>query len=136
MPQIAVHLVTYNSADTIEYCLNSLLAQHDANFEALVIDNASTDDTVQRVEKMNVPVLANHQNVHGYARTKLLWGDRSLGGSQRPGVSMELPPGTNAGRRIGLRDQPVALRGVWIDSFGRNLSPHPPLVAEPQRCAR
>lgn len=42
-------IVTWNSADSIEDCLQSVLAQTHAGFTVWVVDNASTDDTCARV---------------------------------------------------------------------------------------
>lgn len=64
--KISVHLVTYNSADPIERCLDSLLGQQGVDFGVLVVDNASTDDTVAQVEKRGVEVVVNAHN-QGYS---------------------------------------------------------------------
>ncbi|MFD2784669.1 glycosyltransferase [Hymenobacter rubripertinctus] len=49
MPSVLLSLVTWNSADTIEACLQSVLAQSYAGFEVWVVDNDSQDDTRARV---------------------------------------------------------------------------------------
>ncbi len=64
--KISVHIVTYNSAEHIEMCLDSLLSQQGVDFGVLVVDNASADDTVARVEKKGVEVITNSQNL-GYS---------------------------------------------------------------------
>lgn len=64
--KISVHLVTYNSADSIERCLDSLLGQQGVDFGVLVVDNASTDDTVARVQQKGVEVIVNAEN-RGYS---------------------------------------------------------------------
>ena len=46
LPGMAAIVVTYNSADVIVECLQSLLAQSFADLRIIVIDNASTDDTI------------------------------------------------------------------------------------------
>jgi GT2 family glycosyltransferase len=70
IPLVSVHIVTYNSAATIDQCLEALLAQqscgYGVDFGVYVIDNASTDDTVQRVQKFDVPLVINSTNL-GYA---------------------------------------------------------------------
>jgi len=55
-----VHLITYNGAKYIPYLFDSLRAQTFRDWELLVIDNASTDDTVAAVQKelLNFPVPA------------------------------------------------------------------------------
>lgn len=66
MTKIAVHIVTYNSADPIEMCLDSLLSQQGVDFGVLVVDNASADDTVARVQQKGVEVVVNAEN-RGYS---------------------------------------------------------------------
>ncbi|MBZ0295748.1 MAG: glycosyltransferase family 2 protein [Anaerolineae bacterium] len=66
MPRISVHIVTYNSATTIESCLQALLHQQSADFDACVIDNASQDETVNLVRRFDVPLIVNPHNI-GYA---------------------------------------------------------------------
>jgi len=50
MARIAVNIVTYNSADTIEACLEAVLGQTYSDLEVLVVDNHSTDDTAALVK--------------------------------------------------------------------------------------
>lgn len=66
MTSISVHLVTYNSSQTIETCLSSLVGQQDAEFSVYVVDNSSSDDTVNRIENMGISVHRNTRNI-GYA---------------------------------------------------------------------
>ena len=51
MPEVTVSIVTYNSANTIEKCLASVLASWpEENLEVLVWDNASVDRTREIVQ--------------------------------------------------------------------------------------
>jgi GT2 family glycosyltransferase len=63
--QVAVHIVTYNSAATIEHCLQSIVAQTVA-VELCIVDNGSIDDTVDCIRQMGYPVLVNDCN-RGYS---------------------------------------------------------------------
>ncbi|RPD44977.1 glycosyltransferase [Hymenobacter sediminis] len=49
MPSVLLSLVSWNSADSIEACLRSVLAQSWTDFELWVVDNDSHDDTCARV---------------------------------------------------------------------------------------
>jgi GT2 family glycosyltransferase len=51
-PFLSIQIVTWNSADVIEACLESLCAQTLRAFEAIVVDNASQDDTRERVARV------------------------------------------------------------------------------------
>lgn len=66
MPRISVHIVTHNSAATIEACLTALRQQTCDDVHLLVIDNNSTDNTVQLVEALGVRVQRSPSNI-GYS---------------------------------------------------------------------
>lgn len=66
MPTISIHVVTYNSAATIEPCLRSALEQRGVDFQVRILDNASTDGTVACAEALGVPVTQPGENL-GYA---------------------------------------------------------------------
>ena len=42
---ISVIITTYNSPDFLKKCLNSFLKQKDKNFEIVIADDGSTEDT-------------------------------------------------------------------------------------------
>ena len=52
-PLISVCVVTYNHADYIEDCLNSILNQSYSNFEVIVVDDCSTDDTISKIKSFD-----------------------------------------------------------------------------------
>lgn len=60
---LSVIIVTYNSARQIAACLQSVLAQTGVTYEVIVVDNASADDTLAQLEKFDVRVIANRDNV-------------------------------------------------------------------------
>jgi GT2 family glycosyltransferase len=49
MSSVLISIVTWNSAEVIEACLEAVLAQTHTNFKVWVVDNASADDTCARV---------------------------------------------------------------------------------------
>lgn len=67
-PRVVIIILTFNSASHIRECLASLAMLDYPNFEVVVVDNASTDDTV-KLAQTDTPapkVLANEMNL-GYA---------------------------------------------------------------------
>lgn len=50
-PTLSVVVLTFNSAGTIESCLDSLVEQEFADFETVIVDDNSTDDTVDLVKQ-------------------------------------------------------------------------------------
>ena len=65
---VSVTLVTYNSGRFIKKCLESVLAQKYSSMELIVIDNASTDGTVDILEQFDgrCRIVYNEENV-GFA---------------------------------------------------------------------
>ncbi len=47
-PRISIQIVTWNSAEVIDACLESLSAQSSPELEVIVVDNASSDDSAER----------------------------------------------------------------------------------------
>jgi glycosyltransferase involved in cell wall biosynthesis len=66
--RVSVTIVTYNSGRFIKRCLESVLAQRYANKEIIVIDNASTDGTVDILEQFEdrCQIVYNDENI-GFA---------------------------------------------------------------------
>jgi GT2 family glycosyltransferase len=50
MAEVTVIIVNYNSGDRIVACVKGLLAQSFDDFRAVVVDNASRDDSIQRLK--------------------------------------------------------------------------------------
>jgi GT2 family glycosyltransferase len=64
--KIGVVTVTYNSAQVIDGFMTSMLRQTHANFALYVVDNASADQTLERVAQYHDPrisVIRNQRNV-------------------------------------------------------------------------
>lgn len=57
MSRVAVNIVTFNSARDIAACLESLNGQTFRDFDIHILDNASSDDTLQIVEPHDVTYL-------------------------------------------------------------------------------
>lgn len=53
-PRVSLGVPVRNGADTIDRCLESILRQDFGDFEVIVSDNASTDETCQRVEEFMI----------------------------------------------------------------------------------
>jgi N-acetylglucosaminyl-diphospho-decaprenol L-rhamnosyltransferase len=71
-PIISIIIVTFNTSALTRICLQSVLADSagwDAPIEIIVVDNASTDDTVSMISRLfpSVRLIVNAENV-GYAK--------------------------------------------------------------------
>src|SRR5580704_12002020 len=69
---ISVIIVTYNAAEYIRACLDSVCGQEGVELEILIVDNASADNTAQVIReyiggKKNLRLFANRENI-GFGR--------------------------------------------------------------------
>jgi GT2 family glycosyltransferase len=67
MVKVSVNIVTLNSADDIVRCLESLRSQTWRDFKVRLLDNASTDDTLARIQSFEVEVIRSSVNT-GFAK--------------------------------------------------------------------
>src|SRR5260221_8571046 len=70
MIRVAINIVTYNSAEFIDACLESVFSQTFTNYQVTVIDNGSQDNTVSRLsawERRGVRIILNEANLY-YSR--------------------------------------------------------------------
>ena len=78
MFNISVIIVTYNSSECIQACLDSLWSQKGVDYEVIVVDNTSSDDTVLKVQSNHCLLLQNEENI-GLGRACNLGISRSTG---------------------------------------------------------
>ena len=58
-PKVAVNIVTFNSADDIQACLESIRAQTFRDYRIHIFDNASVDETLKVIEPFEVDYLVH-----------------------------------------------------------------------------
>lgn len=65
MSKVSIQIVTWNSLKFLPDCLTSIFNQTNKNFSVLVIDNASTDSTIDflRSHYPAIKILRNHKNL-------------------------------------------------------------------------
>lgn len=70
MARITVGVITHNSEDYLEPCLNSLLAQDYENMEIVVLDNDSEDHTIDALEEKfpDIKFIESQENL-GFAKS-------------------------------------------------------------------
>lgn len=61
-PKVSVCVPTFNRAVYLTHCLRSILRQTFQDFELIVVDNASTDETPDAVAQLKDPRLRYHRN--------------------------------------------------------------------------
>jgi GT2 family glycosyltransferase len=67
-PLVAINILAYNGEKLIEQCLKSVLNQTYPNIGVLVIDNASSDKTLEKIknQKSKIKIIENKENL-GFA---------------------------------------------------------------------
>jgi len=70
MPQVSVIIPTYNSAQYLKQAVDSVLAQTYRDFEILVVDDGSTDDTENLMKGYGAPVRYIRQSNGGVAKAR------------------------------------------------------------------
>jgi glycosyltransferase involved in cell wall biosynthesis len=53
MPDVSVIVATYNSQNTIERCLESLARQQGVEYQCILVDGASSDQTLERIKRFD-----------------------------------------------------------------------------------
>lgn len=66
-PTITVIIPVLNSKRYIQNCLNSIFRQTYKNFETVIFDNGSSDETVELIKKYPVKIVQNKKNI-GWAK--------------------------------------------------------------------
>lgn len=77
-PDISVIIVTYNSSGCIHECLNSLQRQKGVHQEIIVVDNASSDDTLLQLQGGRCTLVESSENI-GFGRACNLGTSQSTG---------------------------------------------------------
>lgn len=65
-PLVSIVLPMYNAAEYIKECVDSILMQTYSDFELLIIDDGSTDDSIQLVETYKDSRIRLIKNEHNY----------------------------------------------------------------------
>jgi glycosyltransferase involved in cell wall biosynthesis len=107
-PTFSVVLPAYNTGATIEPAVRSVLAQTVRNFEVLVADDGSTDDTCARVELIGDPRVRVLQLEH-----------RGAGGARNAGIAAA------GGRYVAFLDSDDLWLPTYLSEMRRTLEASP-----------
>lgn len=82
MPILSVILPVYNSGKHLDYCIKSILGQSFYDFELLIVDDGSTDDTFSRCArfaKNDFRIKIFHKPNEGIERARIFGIEKSMG---------------------------------------------------------
>lgn len=111
MNRIGAFICNYNGRDYTIGCIRSLMRQTRKDFDIFVVDNASTDGSVEAIQAVypgQVQILQNDENLGGAGGF-----DRGL----RHGMG-------NGYEYIALFDNDIILDGKWLENAGKYLDGH------------
>jgi len=68
-PWVRIVIVTYNSGNFTQACVNALASQTDSDFEAIIVDNLSTDEAIESLILPDARFTIKRSNLNtGFAR--------------------------------------------------------------------
>ena len=107
LPSVSIVIPAYNEQDSIVACVTAVIEQTRSAHEIIVVDNRSTDRTVELVEQL--------QAAHPAAGIRLLRQDAEQG--LVPTRNLGLDSAT--GEILGRIDADTILEPTWIDTLSR-----------------
>lgn len=117
---VSVILPIYNGAKYIEGCINSILEQTYDDFELLIMDDGSTDDSVQIAESFNDPRIKIFKCKHNFINT-LNRGIRVSKGefiARMDCDDLMVPDRLKLQVEAMEQDSNMAVCGSWAQTFG------------------
>lgn len=121
-PEVTVLMSVHNGAATLKEAVESILAQTFADFEFLIIDDASTDESAQILEGYDDPRMRVLRNEHNLGLTASL--NRGLVEAEgtfiaRMDADDVSRPGRLAKQVTFLKSNPeVGMVGSWVQTIG------------------
>ena len=127
VPEVSVVIPTYNRAAMVKAAVESVLAQKGVDFELIVVDDGSTDDTEARLSRLHAPLRYLRQPRSGVSASR----NRGVSLSRAPLVAFLDSddlwlPGKLELQRTFMAEHPEALicqtEEIWMRN-GRRLQP-------------
>ncbi len=137
MPLLSVVMSTYNRAHLLKETVESVLNQSFSNFEFIIIDDCSTDNTAGILRSFNderIKVLTNSQNkgctfnyhiAHNLAKGKYV--------AHIDDDDMCFPNRFEKQLDVLKRNSEISLLGTFVETFGENARPSWTFYTEPEK---
>ncbi len=119
-PKVSVCMAMYNASRFLRECIDSILAQTFKDFELLIVDDGSTDDSCHIAESYKDPRIRLVRNVHDYiASLNLLLGEAKGAYIARMDADDMMLPDRLAMQYAYMEEHPeVGVLGGGMQQFG------------------
>lgn len=102
-PLVCIIIVNWNGGETIEKCIKSLKITSYPNYRIIVVDNASTDDSIKKLKKINPKI-------------EVIYLDKNYGCSPGRNVAISLLMKDKKMKYICLMDSDIiTIQKNWLD---------------------
>ena len=117
---ISIILPVYNAEEYIEECINSILIQTYKNFELLVINDGSTDNSINLIKSYNDQRIKIINNEHNFIKTLNLGLKHAEGKyiARMDGDDLMLPHRLEVQFNYMENNPEIDICGSWAESFG------------------
>lgn len=109
--KVSVIMVTWNNLDKTKVAIESLYENHPHHFELVVVDNASTDGTVQWL----------HDNKNRFPNLKIVENPKNYGFAKGNNIGIN----ASSGEYVVLLNNDTETRNTWLYRIVRNFEQYP-----------
>jgi len=127
MPLVSILLCVYNGEKYIKEAVDSILLQTYSNFELIIVDDGSTDSTLNILKTFKDHRIIIHSQTNiGFTRSLNVAAKLSKGEyfARQDADDISLPTRLEKQMKIFMKNPDVILVGtdtIWIDRFGKSL---------------
>jgi glycosyltransferase involved in cell wall biosynthesis len=108
-PTFSAVIAAYNAGSTVQSAMRSVIAQTDPNWEMIVVDDGSTDDTCERVRE-----LEDGERIRCLTQS-----------NQGPGAARNLGIAQASGKYVSFLDSDDLWMPTYLEQMGAGLESHP-----------
>jgi glycosyltransferase involved in cell wall biosynthesis len=112
-PLVTVLMTVYNGAEYLKTSVSSIITQTFKDFEFLIVNDYSTDDSVKIIESFNDRRIVIHNN------------ERNLGQTKSLNIGLKLA----AGKYVARMDADDVAFPLWLEKMVKYMSEHPGYAA-------
>ena len=119
LPIISVVTINFNGKRFLKRCLDSALSEKGKPFEIIVVDNGSTDQSVEFIKKE----FGNEEKL------KLITLEKNVGAAKARNIGVQ----KSSGKYILILDNDTKIKAEWFDKIIRFINKHPKMgLAQPK----